>query len=554
MSLRLPYFGEHNTGKSASKRKEARSRSSQYFGGYPVSIIDSELTNALVIERKHHICTFCNGVLRSAVQLIPCGHRSCKNCHDLRILISKEKVKNPEETFCRSCLELDKATQQLKPENSKRCLFTYSYEERFFEKHEAREIFIKHCPVDKCKTWTGRTLQALYKHEKDNHGDLEQQTSPLSDADIHQFPLNFKALNLLSETAHSSKKKRKKHKKPKNLSDQLMVDSKATRQEAALATATTEAKRNETANQPAGPAAACSSALSFIQSLAMGHRPYHVPPEILQLRTHFRSEITDAVKHQPEPVIFIGSMAFHMHVKYLWGEDALTHITPETMPDGISEELIKLSLEPRDIDLSVPHFISLEAAKDRAVKWMMQAVSKHPYPQAKVLKTENLQLHSPDHFTTASILYLKDGIPRPQNILFAIDITQKTESTDNAPQDAPQDAPEMTKKIAQPMAKEIEPHIYAKCLSHIITDETRCITSLCGGQTRALKAVIRLCSLAILDTMQPGLDMPTRALLADALRQIPGQDQCIFQLTNKLSESNGDQFQFLPAFLEATDS
>ena len=198
--------------------------------------------------------------------------------------------------------------------------------------------------------------------------------------------------------------------------------------------------------------------------------------------------------------------------------------------DGINEELIKLSLEPRDIDLLVSNCISLEAAKDWAVQWMEQAISKHPYPKAKVLKTENLKLNSPAPVTTASILYLKNGIPRPQNILYAIDLTQKIASAEDAPN----------------TAKEIEPYIYSKNLRDIITDETKCFTSLSGGQTRALKAVIRLCTLAILETREHKLDMRTKVLLEGALCQIPGHDQFISQLLGKLSESK--KGQSIPSF------
>ena len=503
MSLRLPYIGEQDVEISERDTKKARSRSPRYFSGYPVSIVDLQRTDASDIEKQSHICAFCNGLLRSAVQLIPCGHRSCKNCHDFRILIGKEKTKSSEDKFCRSCQEEDKETQESKPENQYRWLFIESFKDRAFEKMEAKRIFIKHCPIKNCTTWTGQTLQDLYKHEKENHGFLEQQQPALSDADIRQSPLYLKVLKSPTETAQSSKKKRKKHKKPKNISAQQAADSKATKQEKVLATSAPEARKIEAASQLAeynstqkhvkhthtkmvvltsvkpnscftplsptkaepllpgslalqaceisaaptqppldlsaldplgksaqcsqkqktkkkvqkipdqtisvgetvseereltvtttdrkrneatfptteshcirgnlqdtlskagtaksvelssssqiqsskgelllnqshipltGAAAKCSRSISFIESLAMGHRTFDVPPEISLLRKHFQSYIIDAIKHQPAAVVFIGSMAFHLQIKDLWGEYALTQITPEGMPDGV---------------------------------------------------------------------------------------------------------------------------------------------------------------------------------------------------------------------------
>ena len=567
MSLRLPYFGEQYE----SPPKEARRRSPRYFGGYSVCIVDTEQSNPADIERKFYQCTFCKGLIRSAVQLVPCGHRSCKNCHDFRILINKEKAKSSDEKYCRLCREEDKETEKPKSDNKNRWLFIEFFKDFFFEKNEAKDIIIKHCPINDCTTWTGRTLQDLYKHEKEAHDGLEQQKPPLSEADISQLTLDLKPLEPLSEMGQSSKKKKKKKKKKiQNAPDQPTMGCKETRKETAQPVVTAAMKISEPASLPAKchkiqgdirgarpktvlqktmilepkaqslspekteplpptptaplteTAVRSSSAIPFVQSLIMGHRSYDVPPEILLLRTQFRGHIINAIKHNPATVTFLGSMALHMHIKRFWDENAIKHIEPDKMPEGIDEELIKLSLVPRDIDLLVASSLSMEAAKNLGAQWMQSAIDNHPYPKAEVLKTADLQLYSPDHITTASVLYLKDGIPAPKNILYAIDLSQKAAAPSNT-------------------AIEIEQNIYAKALNEIITDELRCITMLSGGQTRALKAVVRLCALAILETREPKLNISIRTLLSDALSQIPDQDKVISQLVWKLGNDEDSQ-------------
>ncbi len=158
---------------------------------------------------------------------------------------------------------------------------------------------------------------------------------------------------------------------------------------------------------------------------------------------------------------------------------------------------------------------------------MQSAIDNHLYPKAEVLKTADLQLYSPDHITTASVLYLKDGIPAPKNILYAIDLSQKAAAPSNT-------------------AIKIEQNIHAKGLNDIITEESRCITTLSGGPTRALKAVVRLCALAILETRERRLNISIRTLLSDVLSQIPDQDQAISQLVWKLG--NDEDSQSVPFF------
>ncbi|WP_419535560.1 hypothetical protein [Endozoicomonas sp.] len=225
-----------------------------------------------------------------------------------------------------------------------------------------------------------------------------------------------------------------------------------------------------------------------------------------------------ATNNNTFPVIIVGSASFEQYVYFHWGPNPLELLKDLLLPEGINKKLLKITLTPRDIDISVKKGFLMEEIAHTASKWIKNARSDYK-PELGKTRIEKGEESTENNIIIRRVLLLKDKPdPRAEDIVYAVDLSQSN---------GVEDYNEL----------EIRTHLLIQGVDRIIQSELKFTKLPPGMEERALKAIARLYLLAALETVKPKLNQLSRGLLAGALRDIPYHDPVFDQFAQSLEGS-----------------
>ena len=207
---------------------------------------------------------------------------------------------------------------------------------------------------------------------------------------------------------------------------------------------------------------------------------------------------------------YTGSRAYQKQIERHWGNERslqMDHI--EYLPEVITPNCIHRALTPRDTDLI--------ALGNEYFYQIVQHLSERLHQIAQERSTSQVQFELVTYFKENDYLYSascssshlvvrKAGTDRPKDWLYVVDLA----------------AYHYPDQHILSLYRDHDPsnNAYIKCCEAIIMDELNLVMSMSAGPERALRAVIRICHLAQLESSEPKLDSLSRMALIHALDTI----------------------------------